>query len=93
MSTFNTNSVAESLPNIKGTLYFAKDTAYSYKPTLMTNWAEHQSAKGNQPGASGELSTVRSGYGTVAASNVSSVYKDNAKVQPNSRACRYLIRY
>lgn len=78
---------------MKGTLYFAKDTKYSYTPTLMTDWTESQSASTNQPGRDGSQSSVRSGYGTVDASNVSSVYKDNAHVQPNSRKCMYLIKH
>lgn len=83
------------LPNITGTLYYAKDTSFSSNPTLITNWTQNQSGDGNQPGLSGSMSTLRSGYGTFDASRSSDVYSGDGTdtlIQPKSIKYRPMIQ-
>ena len=83
------------LPNITGTLYYAKDTSFSSNPTLITNWTQNQSGDGNQPGLSGSMSTLRSGYGTFDASRSSVVYSGDGTdtlIQPKSIKYRAMVQ-
>ena len=76
------STIAAGLPNITGTIYYAKDTTFSSSPTLISGWTENQSASSNQPGNSGNLTSIRSGYGTFDASRSNSIYGNSTTVQP-----------
>jgi hypothetical protein len=75
-------TIEAGLPDITGTIYYAKDTTFSSSPTLISGWTENQSASSNQPGNSGNLTSIRSGYGTFDASRSNSIYGNSTTVQP-----------